>query len=326
MNWIKENYDKAALLLAAIALAAGAVLIYLSSQSFAEEFSERDSRKKPDHTIPELPVAAVKNAIEVANNPTPWRVYENGGSLFVGEPYVVRDGKLINPLHGEENIHEPIPNQWLHDYQLDYVRADLPNLDPDNDGFTVLEEYLGGTDPTSPKSVPPYHLKLRLQEYISIPFRLKFTGSPDQGTTFSINTVDVKQPTQFVELGEQIKGTPFKVVKYEPDEEIDQGIVKDVSKLILENVEKGGSVTLINQKVIDSPTSKAKVINLLDGGIIEVTKDEFFTLPQDPETRYKLIDITNEKAVIQDPAGKQFDVPKADEQSADSQTSFPESP
>lgn len=326
MDWIKANYDKVALLIAAIALAAAAVLIYLSSQDFMQAFDERDSRKKPDHTIPELPVASVQEAINLANDPTPWRVYERGGSLFVSLPYVVRDGQLINPLEGDENIHEPIPNQWLIDYSLDYVRSDLLDLDPDNDGFTVLEEYLGGTDPTSPKSVPPYHLKLRLQEYISIPFRLKFTGSPDDGTTFSINTLDVSQPTQFVEVGDQIKGTPFKVVKYEEDTITEQGIVKDASRLIIENVEKGNTVTLVANKVIDSPTSKAKLINLLDGQVLTITKDESFSMAQAPDDKYKLIDITKDKAVIQTPAGKEFSVPKVDDDSSASPEATPAQP
>lgn len=326
MTWLKAYYDKIILIVAALLLAAGAFFIYRSSTEFVAVFESRNSSKKPDHTIPELPVDAVHQVIHLIKEPGSWVVHENGGFILVPRPYVVRDGKLIPALEGDAKIHDPIPNQWLIDYNLDYVRADLLQLDPDGDGFTVLEEWRGGTDPTNPESVPPYYLKLRLQEYISIPFRLKFTGSPDGGNTFSINTLDVSQPTQFVEIGDEIKGTPFKVLRYEEDSVTEQGIVKDASRLIIENTEKGGTVTLVANKIVDSPTSKGQFINLLDGTVFEVTKGESFTLPQEPDQPYKLIDISNEQALIQDSSGKERTIPKVETEPETPAEPTPETP
>ncbi len=45
-------------------------------------------------------------------------------------------------------------------------------LDPDGDHFTNLEEFLAGTDPTDPKSIPAYFTKLRLVKFDPVPFCL----------------------------------------------------------------------------------------------------------------------------------------------------------
>ena len=34
------------------------------------------------------------------------------------------------------------------------------------------------------------------------------------GDTFAINTSDLKEPTQFLKLGDTIRGTKFKIVKF----------------------------------------------------------------------------------------------------------------
>ncbi len=100
------------------------------------------------------------------------------------------DGALIDPLEGNKNLHEPIKNSWLIKYDLPYWESDIKEQDPDADGFSNLEEYLAGSDPRDKNSIPPFYTKLRLLRFISKPFRLIFTGTPDDGQTFTINTKD----------------------------------------------------------------------------------------------------------------------------------------
>ena len=49
------------------------------------------------------------------------------------------------PVDGDQ---DGMPDEWETAHSLDPVTADDNRLDPDNDGYTNIEEYLNGTDPT----------------------------------------------------------------------------------------------------------------------------------------------------------------------------------
>ena len=76
------------------------------------------------------------------------RFIHNGGALIVGtlvlDPALDADG-------------DGLPNGWEQSYGLDPLSANGdngPNGDPDHDGFTNLEEFQAGTNPTNPTSNP----------------------------------------------------------------------------------------------------------------------------------------------------------------------------
>jgi hypothetical protein len=186
--------------------------------------------------------------------------------------------------------------------------------DPDNDGFTVLDEYLGKTDPQDPDSHPPYLTKLRLKKFIKVPFRLKFEAYDDDGN-FQINTVDVHQPTQFVKIGDVISGTKYKAVKFEK-KSVDNprtGVDTDVSELTVENVENGRQVVLVVRTEVDSPDQYARFAFLWDHTEFTVKKDQKFSLKPERDIEYKLIDIHETEAVILNiKSGDQIKVPRLD--------------
>ncbi len=62
-------------------------------------------------------------------------------------------------------------------------------------------------------SHPDYLSKLKLKSFSEEPFRLMFSSWV--GDTFAINTIDLKEPTQFLKIGDTIAGTRFKIVKFE---------------------------------------------------------------------------------------------------------------
>ena len=64
------------------------------------------------------------------------------------------------------------PDDWAGDYDpVDRYKPDASE-DPDNDGFSNLKEYLGGSDPGDPKSIPsPFRLTSSYKKRVDIRFR-----------------------------------------------------------------------------------------------------------------------------------------------------------
>lgn len=298
MDWLKKNYDKAILAAACIALLACCGLIISRAQSFSEQFVGRDSPQPQDNTIKSLPAEDLRMALGKVKSPQNWRGHD--GSLLVSRPYVLMDGALIDPLEGNRNLHEPIKNSWLIKYDLPYWESNIKEQDADGDGFSNLEEYLAGSDPRDKNSIPPFYTKLRLLRFISKPFRLIFTGTPDGGQTFTINTKDRGTRTQFLELGEMIEGTSYKIVSYEMKTERRNETDFDASTLTIESTQTGQRIVLVATKEANDPTSFGEFLYLYDDSRFTVKKDDEFSMPPETDRKYKLIDISEKEAVIQD--------------------------
>lgn len=303
MDWVKQNYERALLGLAAIVLLACSVLVILQVQAFPTLFEGRDSTKKPDNTIKPYPMEALASASGRVAAPPLWK--DHNGSLFISLPYVLQNGILINPMESPVDLHPPVKNSWLVQHNLPWWERDVKDQDPDEDRFSNLDEYLGGTDPKDKKSVPPYYTKLRLSKFISVPFRLKFNGTPDEGRTFAINPLDRGGRTQFLALNDMIKGTDYKLISYEPKKTTRNDIEVDVSELTIENTVTGQKLVLVNRQEANDPTSYAEFYYLYDNSTFQVKKDDEFSLAPEPDHKYKLIDINATEALIQDQKSKE---------------------
>ena len=129
----------------------------------------------------------------------------------------------------------------------------------DGDGFTNLDEWQGGTDPTSKDSHPDYLTKLHLVSATEEPFRFLFASWV--GDTFGLNTIDQSEPTQFLKVGDVIRGTDFKIVKFTEKHERNQyGTNVDVSELLLKHQDTHAQVTLVKEKIATSPQSVATFV------------------------------------------------------------------
>jgi hypothetical protein len=120
------------------------------------------------------------------------------------------------------------------------------------------------------------------------------------GDTFAINTIDLKEPTQFLKIGDTIAGTRFKIVKFTEEYEPNQyGTEVDVSELTLQHEETTEQVTLVKEKVAISPESVATFVYSWGGQReFQVRKDREFSLKPLDEIKYKLVDVQPGKAVI----------------------------
>lgn len=298
MDWLKQNYERAILAVAILALIGSSVFIVLGSQDFPNAFASRNSSKRPDNTIKPLPIETLQTASQSVDKPKNWTSHD--GSLFISRPYVLLDNELIDPLAAGKDLHAPITNAWLIKYDLPYWEGDIKDQDPDNDRFSNLEEFLNNTDPLDAKSVPPYWTKLRLAKFISKPFRLKFTGTPDDGQTFTINAIDGKSRTQFLQLGQMIEGAPYKLLSYKPNKVNKDDMEVDMSELTIENTETGQKLVLVVRKEANDPTSFGEFSYLYDNSRFTVKKDDEFTLAPQSDKKYKLIDISQSEALIKD--------------------------
>lgn len=311
MDWIKKHYDRVALIIAGIILIATAAFLYLQTQSFPEAFAKAQQKYQRKSDIGEISLKAEEDAIASITAPAAWKVHP--GSLLVSRRYILKDGELVDPLDNSIEIHPGVPNQWLVDNGLDLLDPNVLNSDPDNDGFTVKEEFLAKTDPNNKDSHPPFINKLRLKSYKKRPFRLVFSAYDED--SFQINALDIRIPSQFLKIGDMIARTKFELTKFEKKTKHNPstGEESDVSELTIVNKETGDEVRLVYKQVVDSPDSYAIFTFLIDRSEFTVKKDQVFSLQVDPKTQFKLIDINDKEAVITSVAtGEKITIPKLD--------------
>jgi hypothetical protein len=112
--------------------------------------------------------------------------------LFTGIPLFISSlapEKAIDLLK-DAPLHPPIPNTWWIENRLDPGFADSPNRDPDQDGFSNLEEFNAKTDPNSAKSIPSLIAKLMYVKDESLGWVLR-PGYGSDGS-FPFNYQDTK--------------------------------------------------------------------------------------------------------------------------------------
>ena len=311
MDWIQKNYDRFALIVVAVLLMASSGFLALDVRQFGTKFSALQVQAPHGTKTKPLDTSALDQARDSLIKPAGWEG-NHPGSLFVSRRYVVKENKLIAPEE-EGILHPPVPNDWFVTNKLDLLENNILEDDTDGDGFSNLDEWTAKTDPNNKSSHPPLIDKLRLVRFIKQSFRLLFPAYDDE--SFQINTLDVRQPTQFVKLGQVIGGTKFKVLKFEhkfvPNPKTD-GSPLDVSELTLQNTETGVQVVLVVDRVVDSPDSYAQFRCLLDNQELRVKKDQKFSLKVEPGVEYKLIDIQDTGALITNlkNGGGQIKVPR----------------
>ncbi len=318
MDWIKKHYDLAILAAVTLVLVANAALIFATAQS--EDASMAIPAPAADkNALPEFQAANLDSAKSAATNPTLWQFTDrdpNRASLLVSRTYLLKDGKLFDPIEGGENLHDPITNEWLIEHGLDYTAKDIKTRDSDNDGFTNLEEFLAGKSPVDPASKPAGYNKLKLVDFKSIPFRIVFKGDPSgKGTEFQLNFLELQGAarTQYKKLNDPIEGAPYKIASYKENKFTDdRGIPVDRSELTLENIENGNSIVLVKDKQTDDPQSEGTFLNQITKETFVQKKGDTFVLKPD-QIEFKIIDITPGSAQIQDTTtGQTYRISKAE--------------
>ena len=296
MDWMKAHYDRVTVIAAALLLLLSAVSIWRSAVGFGDNFLTAQAAPPPKKPSPPGKANDLELAIQKIQQPSQWTFGGRSG-LFVPEKHFIGANGLPATLQTTQ-VHPPVPNEWLEQFNLPIADADVLTQDTDGDGFTNLDEWQGHTNPTDKNSHPEYLTKLKLKAFKEEPFRLKFSSWV--GDTLAINTIDLKQPTIFLKVGDLVTGTRFKILKFTEKYESDKyGTKVDVSELLLEHEQTKDRLTLIKEKVAISPESVATFAYTWgDRREFEVRKDQEFSLKPQEEIKYKLVDVQPTKAVI----------------------------
>jgi hypothetical protein len=296
MNWVRAHYEAVCLIAAAAVLFLSSLFIWRNAARFGSQLAIMPPVLSLKSVSPLAKAEELAAAEEKLHQPPQWTFGGRSG-LFVPEKHFIGANGQPATLQTTE-VHPPVPNEWLEQFGLPIADADVLDQDPDGDGFNNLDEWTGQTNPTDGNSHPEYCTKLKLKWATEEPFRLVFSSWV--ADTYAINTIDLKQPTQFLKVDDSIKGTRFKIVKfvekYQPNK---YGTNVDVSELTLEQVETKQQLTLIKEKAAISPESVATLVYTW-GGRQEfvVRKDQEFSLKPKAQIKYKLVDVGLAKAVI----------------------------
>src|SRR5437660_8111541 len=295
LEWIKAHYDRAALIAAGIFLFLSAISIWWNAIQFGNRLVAQPG-PPPKNASPPPVATELDRAAERLQHPSQWKSSTRSG-LFVPEKHFIGANGFPATLKNTQ-VHQPVPNDWFEKFGLPIQDADVLEQDPDGDGFTNLDEWQGGTDPTNKDSHPDYLTKLHLVSATEEPFRFMFASWV--GGTFALNTIDQSEPTQFLKMGDTIRGTRYKLVKFVEKHARNQyGTNVDVSELVLEHEDSKEPLTLVKEKVATSPQSVATFAYEWGGRRdFEVRKHQEFFLKPLEEVKYKLVDVEPTKAVI----------------------------
>ena len=206
MSWFSKNYEKAALGGAAVVALGLCFLGFSKYRSVDETFA--NELKGTGNNGTAVPGAdLIPKALQSMKLDHAWKqatVGERPVDLFTGIPlFIHRDAqdKAIDLLTAPP-VHPPIPNIWWLEHRIDPGFADSPNRDPDDDGYTNLEEYQAGTDPNDPKSHPSLVNKLMYVKDESLTWVLR--PGPANGNDFPFKWEDSLKRTNRTVVGKDI--------------------------------------------------------------------------------------------------------------------------
>ncbi|MBI1884150.1 MAG: hypothetical protein HYS08_08105 [Chlamydiae bacterium] len=110
-----------------------------------------------------------------------------------------------------DSDHDGMPDNWESRFGLDPLDTQDASGDLDQDNYTNLDEYRGGSDPKDPNSFPGI-IKMRVSKIYRQGTKINFFGYiqlPDSSFQFQINW---GQQTAFSKVGEKIRG--YKILEF----------------------------------------------------------------------------------------------------------------
>src|SRR5438874_12043213 len=168
MDWIQTHYDRVTFIAAGVFLFISAVSIWWSAVQFGNNLAAHQTALPAKSASPPAAAVELARAAEQLQHPAQWKSSGRSG-LFVPENHFIGADGLPATLQNTQ-VHPPVPNDWFEQYNLSIVDADVLDQDPDGDGFTNLDEWQGGTNPTDKDSHPDYLTKLHLVSATEEPF------------------------------------------------------------------------------------------------------------------------------------------------------------
>jgi hypothetical protein len=304
MKWLAKYYDRLLLLAASSAALVFAVLMITGSLSFADRFTQERPGKRSE--IGETQADEASTVALALKQESIWGVNlmppRKPIHLNVSVPLVESNGEVFDmTIDDGPLLRDPVPNTWLLANEIRFLRSDCLMLDPDDDGFSNLEEWQGSTDPQDQASHPPFTDKLFLADRFEVPYRLVFRGAIEP--QFQIQRVEPPpKRSWFVQregkFEEENRFTLLDFTERMVANERVGGMI-DASELLLFDNLWEEEFVLVKGQEKDLPTYYAIFEYRLKGKTqFQVRKRDQFTLPNDPVTTYVLSEVTETEATI----------------------------
>jgi hypothetical protein len=264
-SFLSRYYHLIALAATALFTVVSAIFLVLQSLSFKESLNH--SLPSRHATTPEafIPSTNAISALEMLKNKVFWKINANGSYPFVSRPYLLKDGKLIDPsISSIAPLFPPVPNKWIIEHNLAIDDLNILSSDPGNKGFTVLEEFLAGTNPNNPDELPDLCTKLNYSDIDikKVTYMLEFLGEeesnghmeyqlrPGQPIPNPAKGDRLDNSVRNVVKGGLVPGIPFlKVIDYVDKKKTINDTEFDFGELILENTITGERFALTKKNV-----------------------------------------------------------------------------
>lgn len=304
----KSNTERIILVLLALLGVAVAGWFISLALAFPDSLVPRNVTSPNQSVAP--PIQQVEEAIKHAmENPKPWVApVRNNKSVPLNKSVllVLKGEEVIDMYLEEPQLRAPMTNAYLRENGLEWKSPNVGDLDPDEDGFTNLEEFQKSSNPRNAQSHPPITDKLFMVERLAKDYRVVLrngTGQisvpdePKRKNYFLDLTKIGTEPAQF--FGGN--GDRFRVEKFEKKVIADPRVgEKDVSELTVEEIVTKRKLVLVvgTEQNLAEYSVKFEFRLKQIVGLAPVGKDGTFRIPGHEGTTYKVTDIKETNAVI----------------------------
>jgi Bacterial TSP3 repeat len=220
------------------------------------------------------------------------------GAEQLSAPVALPDGVLGNTPRAALSDDETVKFEaWCRKYGLDPKDPAMLDADTDGDGFSNREEYIAGTNPRDPLSMPGMLDGVVMKELkdVRIPVILREV----KGGKARVERLDTPGMEEW-EQGTSVKGLPYRVTAVKQEVKADKhGVFSDVSQVTLENTDTKESVVLIRD--LPARTSETHAILKGPGGAEQaIHVDEIIELPGQKDKKFKVIELRPDQVVIEE--------------------------
>ncbi len=222
-----------------------------------------------------------------------------------GAPVPATDNVLLAALSPEDRVRF---EEWFkkHNLKLD---AAVMDQDADGDGYSNREEFLNGTNPRDPNSLPGVMEGVTVKSVNEVQIPIVLREVKKNGKASVESTADGK--LEDIGQGDRPRGLPYKVTGVKHEIKADKhGVLNDVSNVTLENPQTKETVILIR----DLPARSSETHAVLAGpnGVEQKVKvDDVISLPGQGSKKFKVVDLRPDQVIVEDIESKKpMTIPK----------------
>ncbi len=186
---------------------------------------------------------------------------------------------------------------WCKRYGLDPKDPGMLDADPDRDGFSNREEYIAGTSPLDPHSVPGMLDGVMMTEMKEVMVPLILREVKDGKAQVERRDTGGMEEWQ---QGTVVAGLPYRVTTVKHEVKADKhGVFSDMSRMTLENPDTKETLTLVR----NLPARSSETYAILTGtGIADqkIHVDEVIEIAGQKDKKFKVLEIRPEQVVIEE--------------------------